>query len=300
MFTFLGPFFQALYPESAVDFTRHVARGDWAIVLPLETGSNKWYIIDPFQYNVWLLLFISIPTMLLTMGLADYIYVGIADWNNLSGFVIRNVLSEQTGRFPNLTRLYQKILSITWLWCALLLVQSYAGNLTAMRVKPTFQAPIRTLKELLSQDEISLVIEEGSTSEFYASTAASGTVVNKLYERSTRMPPLTPQERVTYGCYVAKLRDRGRFGSFCETARLWTLISDDFSKSGKCNFYPINEKVITSMIYAMAFQVGDSCIKSDLFFWSFVFFRKEVLFWRISIFLLTFSIRWDWNSQKVE
>ena len=260
MFTFSGPFFQALYTDGDVDFTRHVARGDWAIVIPLETSSNKWYIIDPFQHCVWLVLIISIPTMLLTMGLADYIFVGIADWSNISGFVMRNILSEQTGRFPNITHLYQKILSFTWLWCALILVLSYAGNLTAMRVKPTFQAPIRTLTELLSQDEISLVIEKGSTSEFYASTAESGTIVNKLYEQSAKMPPLTPQERETYGCYVAKLRGRGRFGSFCESARLWTLISEDFSKSGKCNFYPINEKVITSMIYAMALQVIESSI----------------------------------------
>ena len=74
----------------AVDFSRGVGYGFTAVVIPLETNSNMWYITGPFTNVVWLLIVTSIPLYIVAMALAYYLYNGSVDWDSLSGFVIRN------------------------------------------------------------------------------------------------------------------------------------------------------------------------------------------------------------------
>ena len=75
-----------------------------------------WHIADPFTYHVWLAIFLSGPLYLAAMGLIDYLYYGSADWGQLCGFILRNVLSEQNSGLPKNTKMFQKILITTWLW----------------------------------------------------------------------------------------------------------------------------------------------------------------------------------------
>ena len=121
-----------------------------------------WYIVNGFQYQVWILLLTCVPLYIITMGLIDYWYRGFADWENISGFIIRGALSEQNGKFPNQERVCQKLLNIIWIWSMLVLVQAYAGNLTAMLARPKLPPPIRTLEELVSQDETKWILQKGS------------------------------------------------------------------------------------------------------------------------------------------
>ena len=138
----------------AVDFSRGFGYGFTAMVIPLETKRNMWYMTGPFTNTVWFLIFTSIPLYIIAMAVAYYLYSGSVDWCTLFGFVIRNVLSEQNSRIPDEDYAYQKVLIITWLGFTLVLVYGYAGNLTAMFSKPKLQLPIKTLEELLKQDEI--------------------------------------------------------------------------------------------------------------------------------------------------
>ena len=253
-----GPFFQSLDRAIAVDFSRPYYSSFHTVVIPLEIKSKKWYIIDTFDYNVWLLFIASIPIYLIAMGLTDYFYCGVTDWDDLCGFVIRNALSEQNCRFPTRAQAYQKILIITWIWSMLVIVQAYSGNLTAMLAKPKLQTPIRTLDELMNQEEISWVIEKDTLAELYMKTSKTGTIMKKLYNGATPMPLLTPEERGQYGCYAAKLKGSGKFGSICG-AGIMEMYARDFSETGKCNFYLLEEKFLTSVL-AMAFQVGHNYV----------------------------------------
>ena len=144
---------------------------------------------------------------------------------------------------------------------ALVLVHAYAGNLTAMLAKPSLQNPIRTLEELLGQNKISWVIEKGTVVDYFTSTAAPGTVMNKLSERATIMSPLTPQERMMYGCYTSKLIEGRRFASLCDKGSLRTLLAQDFSETGTCNFYLLKDKLLTSKSSLLAVQVAGMEIK---------------------------------------
>ena len=239
-----------------MDFTRPVGRGFYAVVIPLKSESNMWYFIDPFQHIVWILILFTIPMYTVAMGLADYVFMGFSDWDTLCGFVIRNALSENNSISPNRSKAYQKIFIIVWASSIFVLVQSYAGNLTAMLAKPKLQTPIRTLDELINQDEISWVLEEKTVAEFYMKTSQTGTTMKKLYNGATLMPSLTPQEQFTYGCYASKLRGSGNFASICDVGLILPMYAKDFRETGKCNFYILEEKFLSS-VYAMALQVSN-------------------------------------------
>ena len=237
-----------------MDFTRPVGRGYYAVVIPLKSKSNMWYFIDPFHCTVWIMFFLSIPIYLIAMGLSDYVYMGFTDWDVMCGFVIRNALSEQNHTLPDQSMAYQKIFIAIWTTSIFVLVQSYAGSLTAMLAYPQLQSPIKSLtalEELLRHDDISLVIEKGTLAEFFMSTAASDTVINQLYKRATIIPK---SDKLLYGCNHTKITKCGNLASVLDNHRIMRLTSADFRATRKCNFYLIEERIMIST-YAIAFQV---------------------------------------------
>ena len=156
---------------------------------------------DPFSWVVWCLAIICVPLYVVIMGLADYAFSGYADWEALIGFVLRIALSENDSNLPEHKWKYQKIFLIFWISPVFILVVAYAGNLTAMLTRPTLPERLRNAEDLLSQDDISLVMEKETIQEFHFRAANSGTTLNRLYEFSTMMTPLTTTERIRYGCY---------------------------------------------------------------------------------------------------
>ena len=224
-----------------------------------------WYIIEPYHYIVWILLIAAMPIYLIVMGLTDYFYHGVIAWDDVGGLLIRNVLSEQNFRPQDRAKAYQKMLDFFWIWSMLVLVQAYSGNLTAMLAKPKLQQPIKTLAELTNQTQISWVIEKGLPAEFYLKTWANGTILKELYNRASLMPPLGPEELLKYGCYAAKLKDEGHFkmGSISDIGRILPMYNKDFTETGKCNFYLLEEKILES-IFSMAFQVRNKFVLSKI------------------------------------
>ena len=185
-----------------MDFTFIPVESSFTIVVPLRLESDTWSMKDPFSYEVWCMVTICIPLYVIIMGLADYVFCGSVDWEALIGFVLRIALSENDSNLPENKWAYQKLFLICWISSVFVLVQSYAGNLTAMLTRPTLPAMLRNAEDLLSQDDISLVMEKGSVEEFNFRAATFGTTLRRLYMRSTIMNPLTPAERLRHGCYT--------------------------------------------------------------------------------------------------
>ena len=182
-------------------------------------------------------------------------------------------------------------------------MNAYAGSLTAMLSKPKLETPIKTLDELLSQNKISWVLEKGTPLEYYMQTASPGTTMKLLHQRAVMVPHLTPEEAFKFGCYAAKLKGKGRFGSFCDLNVIWHMLAKDFSTTGRCNFYLIEDRFKSSMQGA-AFQVSEysASIKDSFSVVTFIGLnsRWEVRIWKTSIFSLILKTRWGWNFHKME
>ena len=241
----LGPFAKTYVDSVNVDFTLQVAENHYSVVFPLKHDSKMWFFIDPFSFKVWLGFILCIPIYILAMGLADYLFTGYADLGGITDFVVRNALSEQNYALPNDKQAYKKLLIIIWVWSMLVLVQSYAGNLTAMLARPKLQEPIRTLEELLSQNEVSWIISD-QLAQYYLKTSKSGSVLRRLYDRRTIIHDQSTDCSST------------EYGSICASGTIFALMTDDYSKTGKCNYYTIEDKFLASGS-SMAFQVEIAC-----------------------------------------
>ena len=230
-----------------VDYSLQITNNYYSIVFPLKHNSEMWFFIDPFSFNVWIGSILSAPIYLLAMGLADYLFNGFADWGTVTDFVIRNALFEHT-HFPLDKQVYQKILIFIWSWCMSVLVQSYAGNLTAMLTRPKLQQPIGTLEELLGQIEASWIITDPVVA-FALKTSENGSVLKGLGDSGITVPP-----NAAYDCFPSEIYLDGMFGSICNIGSIQLMMSYDYNLTGKCNYYIIEDKFLTSG-GSMAFQV---------------------------------------------
>ena len=234
-----------------VEFTNQISDNYFQVVFPLKHASEMWFFIDPLSFHVWICSLLCVPIYLLAMSLADYLFNGYADWGAVTDdfdFVIRNALSEQNYA-PRDKQVYQKILIVIWSWSMLVLVQSYAGNLTAMLTRPKLQERIKTLEDLLSQDKVSWIIPD-DTIPYAMKMSKNGSALKRLYERGINLP-----ENAAYDCFTSEIYQDGMFGSICNYGSIKKLMNDDYISTGRCNYYIIEDKFLTSG-GSMAFQVA--------------------------------------------
>ena len=251
----INPFTQTTDRKVAVDFTRPVLYANYyAVVIPVKPKTKMWYFIYPFTPELWSLYIISIPVCLIALGLVDYLCNDISNLDAVASFVLRIALIEHSTRYLGHAKMYQQKLAVIVLVLSfMVLTYSYSGNLTAMLTKPQLQSPIRTLNELLTQSEIPWVIESGGFVETLMSAAPPGSLTNKIYERSTRMSLKVSSS----GCYSAELEEDGSYGAICSIDDFRTLTAKDFSRTGKCNYYVVEQRFLHSWA-ALAIQVRHS------------------------------------------
>ena len=255
-FSFSGPFGYTQQRAASVDFTAPIGQGLTTLVVPLLLESEIWAVSHPLADEVWYALLIIMPIYFIVMGLADYVVFGQVMWQKLSEFVIRNALS-QHAEMPNIKRTYQNIFIIIWVTSIFIVVQCYAGNLTAMLTAPGLPDPIKNATEFLEQDKIPLVMRKGSIAQYYFKFVYS---VNRTEGKlgniaSVSDEPLTPTEYLKYGCYSTEQYSDGRNAAVCNDGEFWGLISYDYSRTGQCNFYVIKDKFLRTHNDLGAFQV---------------------------------------------
>lgn len=237
-----------------VEFTNQISDNYFQVVFPLKHASEMWFFIDPLSFHVWICSLLCVPIYLLAMSLADYLFNGYADWGAVTDdfdFVIRNALSEQNYA-PRDKQVYQKILIVIWSWSMLVLVQSYAGNLTAMLTRPKLQERIKTLDDLLSQDEVSWIIPD-DTIPYAMKMSKNGSALKRLHDGGIIIPP-----NAAWDCFPLEIYKDGTYGSICNMGSIQTLMNFDYASTGKCNYYTIEDKFLSSG-GSMAFQVGIIC-----------------------------------------
>ena len=87
--------------------------------------------------------------------------------------------------------------------------------------------------------------------------------MRKLYEKSSKM---------VAGCSTIKDEPFWRTGKYaapCSYTSMQALISDDYTRTGKCNYY-MTKDVMHHMNLAMAFQVFITTIVPIAKYWSYV------------------------------
>ena len=217
--------------------------------------NDIWSFLHPFGYDLWICTLISIPIFIAAMGTAEYIANNkIVHWDILVGFVLRNVLSENYREMlQHHQRTHQKILVSVWLWSCFILLMSFSGNLTATITRPKLDMRFTSLEHFSNQDDMSLVTGSGFVMNEYMNSLPDDSLTKEILLNTET---LHDWEDWTSNCFTRRTQFTRRHASICDDLSTLTFLSNSFEKSGKCEWYTMNEKIIRARPLAMAFQVG--------------------------------------------
>ena len=170
-----------------------VSEGSYEIIIPLNTVNDVWSFFNPYDYEVWIFSLASVPILILTLFLGDYLIYPVINVDIWLFFVFRNALAEGWQSFRRIAKrlpgkklyLYQMLLISVWIWYCFLLIKSYAGNLTATIAKPKLEMKFNKPEDLLYQDEIKLVVEDGIGAVEYMRQSPSDSTIGRLIEKTT-------------------------------------------------------------------------------------------------------------------
>ena len=229
----------------------------YTIMVPVESRDNIWSFIHPFTSDVWILLLITIPILILTMILSNY-YVNIP-WAKLVSFVLRFIMV-QDGRYPykiiNLKgSKSQKLLGMIWIVACFILIQSYDGNLTAMLTRPTLEKTIKTVEDLVQQTHIEWSSwGDGMEITEYLKQSPPGSPLKRLHDQSKSWI-MVEGEPWHSACFTIRTWNSGKDAAICDSKSTKSTLSKDFGEDGLCNFYMIDNTFFT-VPAVMAFQVS--------------------------------------------
>ena len=182
----------------------------------------------------------------------NYLYSGYAKWEESGSFVLRNALHAHSGvKMPD-KNLYQKLLVIVWVWVMIILFSAYGGNLTAFITKPALNIPFTTVEGLVKQTDLKWGVAEGSILTQYAESRPRGTAMRTMIEQA-----VTFSWDVDWAddCFTYKAEKSGEFASLCDITSAYFSLSNEFSKTGTCNYFLTEDKIL-SFNNVLAFQVS--------------------------------------------
>ena len=124
--TFAGPFGITLIRSQVVDYTIPVYIDDFNALVSMEVKKDQAILVRPFDWKVWIVVFIVTPIFALILFLSEKYYYGHAEWWRAVDFVTRSLTIESLVAIPK-ARNYNMIFSLTGIWGFYILVLFYTG-----------------------------------------------------------------------------------------------------------------------------------------------------------------------------
>ena len=183
-------------------------------------------------------------------------YGGVLGWETLVGFVLRVAMIDD-GRYP--FKIFNessnnpiRMLGIIWIWACFVLLYAYSGNLTAMLTRSILTKPINSIEDLLNQTDFKWsLVDDGHDLVEYLKVSES---LRPLFDLAGK--DVEP-DFSSYCWYNKEERDSGTHVTICDYQSIRLEKSIDYSETGKCNFYNIDETFFVTP-QVMAFQVGQN------------------------------------------
>ena len=216
----------------------------YTTIVPLKFQDNLLSLTDPLSLEVWISFFICIPIYIGALMLMNYVYSGSTNWEASASFVIRVVLSDCKSKDVKPPKqLYLKLLVIMWGWMMLVLISAYQGNLLAMITKPTMKTPFTNVEGMVEQTQVKWAYPLGLFPS-YAKSKPPGTALRKVIDEAF--------SSFTYCSWIEEKSED--IAALCDITDAISVMAKDFSKTGTCNYYLTQDKILASDS-ALAFQV---------------------------------------------
>ena len=103
------------------------------------------------------------------------------------------------------------------------------------------------LKDFLNQNEMSLVVRDGDSVIDYMSQSPADSAMFRLIQQTKILNGAS-------ACFTKDTQFTKKHASICDDMSILSLLSDDFSRCGKCRWYTIKNRFDHGPL-SMAFQV---------------------------------------------
>ncbi|XP_068227741.1 probable glutamate receptor [Palaemon carinicauda] len=248
----LGPFVMSWDRYQAADYSTTIYFDQYGILLPRPRHEiDLSGIAKPLAWQVWLTLAVAICVSIVIGFFMNFAiqkirrgYPSSSDEIN-SSWISKVMLTETVYPLPKSfsSRLY----IITWMIVGFILQAAYSGVLISLIAVPKVTIPVDSLQDLISYGKFPWIIEVGSYLHNTFQRAESGlykevlhgvTIVDDFYS----LREWVKKEQVAVLVPITNMKK---------------VISDDYSATGKCNFY-IAREAILSAPFALAFPKGSA------------------------------------------
>ena len=186
------------------------------------------------------------------MGLADYIYYGEVAWWALSGSVLRIAVVEIANIMTD-KKAYQKVFLCFLSFSYFVLQTTYCGLLISEITKPNLKRLIDVTGDLLKQDEIGWVMEDGIGLIELMKAEPAGSTMRQILEKVTFLNEIEDWYGES-GCHSVSTKNSYKLASICEWNSIRDIIDWDYDDTATCNFYQTHD-IIWTVPQVMFFQV---------------------------------------------
>ena len=178
------------------------------------------------------------------MVLMNYLYIGSTNYEEAASSVICSVLSQN---ISPLKYNFQKLLIVVWVMMMVIFTSAYKGNLLAIITKPKMNTPFTNAEGMVQQTEVKWAVAD----TFFTSYAKSKSIGTSL--RTINDQEAIPSTTSTYCVSIAK--DFENLAIICDISSVTSIIANDFSRTGACNYYLTHDKILATD-NVLAFQAS--------------------------------------------
>ncbi|XP_069181512.1 probable glutamate receptor isoform X2 [Procambarus clarkii] len=241
----LGPFGITAERAEIVDYTAPVVSDSLRIL----GGQGRpevdpWGFLLPLSPEVWAALLGSLLVVLVALLLlASFFSVGSPMLSIYFRMTIQKNTAVPAGRW------WERLVLASWMLMMLVLMQSYSGNLMSLLAVRYIPQPFQTLRALLDSSSSTTMIWEYNTAYVnYFRTSKSGIFreVHQIDQAGHIMYLLATE----YSTMLDHLVREGPYAFVGEGLTIKVLAGQDFSKTGRCDFYTSREAFM-SFLYCM-------------------------------------------------
>ncbi|XP_045601352.2 probable glutamate receptor [Procambarus clarkii] len=231
----VGPFGVTAERAEIIDYTVSIVSDSLRIL----GGQGRpevdpWGFLLPLSPVVWAALLGSFLVVLVALFLLSFFSPEEFDFS----IYFRMTLQKNTTMPPG--RWWERLVLASWMLMMLVVTQSYSGNLMSLLAVRYIPQPFQTLRALLDSSSTTMIWEYNTAYVSYFRMSRSGIFLEvRESEQAGRIAYVLATE------YQTMLDDRVRKGPFVyvgEDLTIKVLKAQDFSQTGRCDFYTSRER----------------------------------------------------------
>ncbi|XP_071536191.1 LOW QUALITY PROTEIN: probable glutamate receptor [Panulirus ornatus] len=244
----LGPFDITATRAADVDFTRPILTETGRIL-----GGRGRPEVDPWAFLMPLapLVWVAILTTLLVVPVIGFLFslcsrrkTTNTSLRSSSIYIryIRILLQQGDSMLPN--SWWEPLVVGVWMMTTLVLTRSYTGNLMSYLAVRHIPHPYQSLRDVLDDPSASIVMEDDTSYVQYYRSVKSG-IFREIAVAETKGRVKSLRDVIHH--HKLSLFKQGDHVLIAEDRYLQVLTSEDFSSTGRCDFYSSQERFLPFM-----------------------------------------------------